>query len=239
MIDSNVNSGSNRVLLVEDESNLRKLIKMNLELEGYEVDIAEDGAIAVTKFKSAFYNIIVLDIMLPKMSGISVLENIRLHNTDIPVIIISARDTSSDRIKGLKTGADDYLIKPFEMEELLLRMDKLISRAQTEDKETVLETYDFGENRVNFSTFTASNATKTFDLGQKEVMILKFLISKKDQVVSRQEILKHVWGYDVFPSTRTIDNFISALRKYFESDIKNPKYIKSIRGIGYKFSNPA
>jgi len=227
-----------RVLLIEDEKSLRILIKMNLELEGYEVDQAQNGQEALRKFESAYYDIAVLDLMLPKVSGINVLNAIRLKNSHLPIIITSAKDTSSDRINGLKHGADDYLIKPFEIEELILRMQKLIDRAQlTADTPAALDAYAFGPNSINFKTQMATNATEEFELSQKETLIMKYLISKKDEVVSRQDILKNVWGYDVFPTTRTIDNFISTLRKYFESDMKDPQYIKSVRGVGYKFQN--
>lgn len=225
-----------RVLLIEDEKSLRMLIKMNLELEGYEVDQAQNGKEALRKFENAYYDIAVLDLMLPKVSGINVLKSIRLKNSQLPIIITSAKDTSSDRITGLKHGADDYLIKPFEIEELILRMQNLINRAQVSTEESVtLDAYNFGPNSINFKTQMAKNAEMEFELSQKETLIMKYLITNRNAVVSRQDILKNVWGYDVFPTTRTIDNFISTLRKYFEADLKDPKYIKSVRGVGYKF----
>ena len=223
-----------RVLLIEDEKSLRLLIKMNLELEGYEVDQAQNGKEAIRMFESAYYDIAVLDLMLPQVSGIKVLEAIRVKNSTLPIIITSAKDTSSDRINGLKHGADDYLTKPFEIEELILRMQKLLDRAQVQSPEDV-DTYTFGHNSIDFKKQTASNGDEDFDLSVKECLIMKYLISKKNEVVSRQDILKNVWGYDVFPTTRTVDNFISILRKYFEDDIKSPQHIKSIRGVGYKF----
>lgn len=228
-----------RVLLVEDEVNLSKLIKLNLELEGYEVDHAANGATALANIDEAHYDIVLLDLMLPKVSGMEVLAAIRLKNEQLPVIIVSAKDTSTDRINGLKHGADDYLTKPFEIEELVLRLKKLLDRSVLQSQaapETIqTELYKFGSNSINFKTFIATNASKSFELSQKEYLILKYLISKKNEVVSRQELLKAVWGYDVYPTTRTIDNFISTLRKYFESDIKEPKYLKSVRGVGYRF----
>lgn len=223
-----------RVLLIEDEKSLRLLIKMNLELEGYEVDQAQNGKEALRMFENAYYDIAVLDLMLPKVSGIKVLEAIRVKNTTLPIIITSAKDTSSDRINGLKHGADDYLTKPFEIEELILRMQKLIDRTQA-PVTAELETVNFGNNWINFKTQMAFNGEEEFELSIKECLIMKYLISKKNEVVSRQDILKNVWGYDVFPTTRTVDNFISVLRKYFEKEIKSPQHIKSVRGVGYKF----
>ncbi len=222
------------VLIVEDEATLRQLVQMNLDLEGYTTDVAMDGAEALDKISNAHYDIVILDLMLPKLSGMDVLSRIRLQHADLPVIITSAKDTSSDRIKGLKEGADDYLVKPFEMEELLIRIQKLLSRIQPQVAAEI-EEYQFGKNGINFSTFIAYNERESFELSPKECLIMKFLISKKGQVVSRHDLLKNVWGYDVFPSTRTIDNFISSLRKRFETDIKNPSHIISVRGVGYKF----
>lgn len=225
-----------RILLIEDEKGIREVVKLNLELENYEVTVAVDGMDGLQKIKNAYYDIIVLDLMLPKINGIEVLEKIRLKNLEVPVIITSAKDTSSDRISGLKTGADDYLVKPFEIEELLLRIQKLLERSNTQQDVIELNEFSFGQNSINFKTFTGKHGDNTFQLSQKEVQILKYLITKKNEVVARQDILKSVWGYDVFPSTRTIDNFIAALRKYFEDNPKKPQYIHSIRGIGYKFS---
>jgi len=225
-----------RILLIEDEKSIREIVKLNLEMENYEVTTAQDGMEALKKISDAYYDLIVLDIMLPKINGIEVLEKIRLTNNDTPVIIISAKDTSTDRIKGLKSGADDYLVKPFEFEELELRIQKLLDRSIQKPDVVELNEFNFGNKSINFKTFMGRNGETTFQLSQKEVQILKYLISKKNQVVPRQDILKSVWGYDVFPSTRTVDNFIAALRKHFEDTPKNPQYIHSIRGIGYKFS---
>ncbi|NNE26750.1 MAG: response regulator transcription factor [Saprospiraceae bacterium] len=229
-----------RVLLIEDEASLRQVLKINLELESYEVIEAEDGLDAKTKVENEHFDIILLDLMLPHINGMDLLEMIRINNDKIPVIITSAKDTSSDRIKGLKTGADDYITKPFEIEELLLRMEKLLQRTVPANSQNVdLESFVFGDKSVNFRTFKGTHGQKSFDLSTKEIQLLKLLIGRKNEVVSRHDILKQVWGYDVFPSTRTIDNFIASLRKRFESDPKHPEYILSVRGIGYKFQfNP-
>ncbi len=226
-----------RILLVEDEVSLRKLVSLNLSMEGYEVETAENGQVALAKLDEAYYDLMILDLMLPKVSGLDVLTTLRLTNAKLPVIITSAKDSSSDRIQGLKEGADDYLVKPFEIEELVIRIQRLLERTQNQVTDPILESYTFGPNHINFETFVGETAQGKVELKQKELLILKFLIAKKNQVVSRQDILRKVWGYDVYPSTRTIDNFISSLRKYFEEDIKNPKYILSVRGIGYKFVN--
>ena len=166
--------------------------------------------------------------------GFQICQKVRLNNTKVGIIILSAKDTSQDRITGLKYGADDYLTKPFNLEELLLRVSNLLKRS-SEESVNELEYYEFGDNKVNFVTYEAQGHKGNFRLTQKEVLLLKMLIERKNEVVSRKEILQNVWGYDVFPSTRTIDNFILNFRKYFEEDPRKPKYFHSVRGVGYKF----
>lgn len=226
-----------RILLVEDEDQIRKLVKMNLQLEGYEVVEAIDGPQALSIINSQHFDLILLDIMLPEINGYQICEQIRLRNKKVGIIFLSARDSTEDRILGLKLGADDYITKPFNLEELLLRVQNLAKRS-SEEKKTQLDTYAFGSNKINFATYEAESSEGHFTLTNKEVMLLQMLIEHKNEVISRNQILQNVWGYDVYPSTRTIDNFIMAFRKYFEDDPKEPKYFHSIRGVGYKFTNP-
>jgi two-component system alkaline phosphatase synthesis response regulator PhoP len=223
-----------RILLVEDEEQIRKLIKMNLELEGYEIVTADNGRKALDIIEGQHFDLMILDVMLPEIDGFQICQKVRLNNTKVGIIILSAKDTSQDRITGLKYGADDYLTKPFNLEELLLRVHNLLKRS-SEESVNDLEYYEFGDNKVNFVTYEAQGAQGHFRMTQKEVLLLKMLIERKNEVVSRKEILQNVWGYDVFPSTRTIDNFILNFRKYFEADPRNPKYFHSVRGVGYKF----
>lgn len=223
-----------RILLVEDEENIRDTLKLNLELEGYEVVTAADGKIAMDYFKSQYFNIVVLDIMLPNINGLDVCEQMRLTNTEIPIIFLTAKDTQPDIIQGLKRGADDYLTKPFSLEELYLRIRNLVKRS-TLPNAPEIDKYSFGGNTINFKTFEAKGINGDIKLTLKETMLLKLLVERAGEVVSRQQILQSVWGYEVYPSTRTIDNFILSFRKYFEADQRNPKYFHSIRGVGYKF----
>ena len=225
-----------RILLVEDEADLAELIRINLELEGYKVALAAHGAVAIQKLKSESFDLVVMDIMMPSMDGITATQHIRLTNNDIPIMILSASNSSKDRINGLKAGADAYMSKPFELEELILRIQKLIRRTQAALPRLTLQEYEFGGNKIDFNSYMAQGKKGEFKLTKKESQLLKLLIEKKNQVVTREEILKTVWGYTVFPSTRTIDNFILAFRKYFEVDPKNPQYFLSLRGVGYKFS---
>lgn len=225
--------------MVEDEENLQEALKLNLELEGYEITGVNDGAEALKIFQQEYFNLIILDVMLPEVDGITVCETIRLQNPDIPILILSAKNSSADRILGLKKGADDYLTKPFNLEELLLRVNKLIKKSERlNTKEPLPEVYQFGKNKIDFKAlegFTKSGQRIT--LTKKEVMLLKLLIENKNEVVTREKILQAVWGYNVYPTTRTIDNFILSFRKYFEEDSRNPKYFHSVRGIGYKFTD--
>ncbi len=223
-----------RILLVEDEEHIRDTIKLNLELENYEVVATDNGKKAVKNFHEQHFDLILLDVMLPEVDGFQICEQIRLTNMEVPVIFLTAKDTSADRIAGLKRGADDYITKPFVLEELLLRVNNLIKRTSKSENGR-LEAYDFGENEVNFVTYEAKGNPGKFTLTKKEAMLLKLLVDRKNEVVSRQQILQSVWGYDVYPSTRTIDNFILSFRKYFEVDPKNPNYFLSVRGVGYKF----
>lgn len=226
------------ILLVEDEENLHEALKLNLELEGYEVTSAFDGAAALRATQNEYFDLIILDVMLPEMDGINVTETIRLNNNEVPILILSAKNTSADRVLGLKKGADDYLAKPFNLEELLLRIQKLINKnKKLQDKSSVGDTYTFGLNNIDFKAQEAvtKNGEK-IQLSKKETMLLKLLIENKNEVVPREKILQAVWGYNVYPTTRTIDNFILSFRKYFEEDSRNPKYFHSVRGVGYKYS---
>jgi two-component system alkaline phosphatase synthesis response regulator PhoP len=223
-----------RILLVEDEENILDVVKLNLELEGYTVVTAENGKDAVRFFKEQHFDLLILDIMLPEMNGFEICEQVRLTNSEVPIIFLTAKDAPGDRITGLKKGADDYLTKPFTLEELLLRVQNLLKRKHKQIADES-DMYFFGKNEVNFYTFEARGNHGRFVLTKKESMLLKLLVERKNEVVSRNQILQFVWGYDVFPSTRTIDNFILAFRKYFEEEPANPKYFLSIRGIGYKF----
>lgn len=227
------------VLIVEDEENLQEALKLNLELEGYDITCAENGAIALKKVDEGYFDLIILDVMLPEIDGFDVCETIRLRNIDTPILMLSARSGSSDRVTGLKRGADDYLTKPFNLEELLLRIEKLIDKnRKLQVNSNIGDQYDFGANRIDFKAQIASNSKgEQISLSKKEVMLLKLLIEYKNEVVSREKILQAVWGYQVFPTTRTIDNFILSFRKYFELDPREPKHFHSVRGVGYKFSD--
>lgn len=226
-----------RILVVEDEKDLADTIKLNLELEEYHPIVVRDGLDAIAAFKEQSFDLVILDIMIPSVNGIEVCENIRLQDSSVPIMFLSAKSRSEDRILGLKKGGDDYLTKPFNLEELILRIGNLITRNETNTSNSITS-YSFGENSVDFDSYEAVGKQGKFTLTNKESLLLKLLIENEGEVVSRERILQAVWGYSVYPSTRTIDNFVLAFRRYFEDDQKNPKYFISLRGVGYKFMNP-
>ncbi|MFN4285120.1 MAG: response regulator transcription factor [Lacibacter sp.] len=227
------------ILLVEDEEPLQEALKLNLELEGYSVTAVSDGAAALAAVEQEYFDLIIMDVMLPELDGISATESIRIRNQEVPILILSAKNTSSDRVLGLKTGADDYLTKPFNLEELLLRVEKLIAKnKKIREKDTIGEVYRFGKNSVDFKSQTAINYKgQHIELSKKEAMLLRLLFEHNNEVVTREKILQVVWGYQVYPTTRTIDNFILNFRKYFEEDSRNPRFFHSVRGVGYRFVN--
>ncbi|MEO6818306.1 MAG: response regulator transcription factor [Ginsengibacter sp.] len=226
------------ILLVDDEENLQDALKLNFEMEGYEVTSAYDGAQALKAVENEHFDLIILDVMLPEIDGVAVCENIRLKNDEIPILMLSAKNQSADRVLGLKKGADDYLSKPFNLEELLLRVQNLIQKShRISSKETLADEYRFGKNVVNFKSLEGVDKNGNIvPFTKKEGMLLKLLIENKNEVVTREKILQSVWGYNVYPTTRTVDNFILNFRRYFEEDSRNPRYFHSIRSIGYKFT---
>jgi len=225
------------ILLVDDEENMHEALKLNLELEGYSVSSAFNGTQALKAIANEFFDLLVLDVMMPEVDGITVAETMRINNMDTPILMLSAKNASVDKVLGLKKGADDYLTKPFNLDELLLRIEKLISRNQKiQEKGGVANTYSFGNNTIDFNAQTALNYEgNTIELSKKETMLLKLLIENKGDVVTRERILQVVWGYNIFPTTRTIDNFILSFRKSFEADSRNPRHFFSVRSVGYKF----
>ena len=225
------------LLLVEDEENLHESLKLNLELEGYEVTSSFNGADALRAVQNEYFDLIVMDVMLPGIDGISVTETLRLQQNEVPVLMLSAKSDTESRILGLRKGADDYLSKPFNLQELLLRIEKLIIKSKKiQEKENVGDTFSFAGNKIDFKAQQADTCHgNTIELSKKEIMLLKLLIENRGDVVTREKILQMVWGYNVYPNTRTIDNFILSFRKYFEHDSRNPVHFHSVRGMGYKF----
>jgi two-component system alkaline phosphatase synthesis response regulator PhoP len=227
-----------RILLVEDEKSLREALKLNLELEDYFVEAVDNGSTAVHTFNAEHFDLVVLDIMLPEMDGITVCECIRLKNDKVPIMFLSAKSSPAERVLGLKKGGDDYMTKPFNLEELLIRVEKLLRKSEKINTKNALpDIYTFGGNKIDFNAYTCiTHQGDSIELTKKEAMLLKLLVESKGEVVTREHILQTAWGYDVYPNTRTIDNFVLNFRKYFEKDSKEPLHFHSVRGVGYRFN---
>lgn len=224
-----------RILLVEDEESLQEVIKLNLELEGFSVVAASNGKIALEEFGSKKFDLVILDVMLPEVDGFTICQTIRLENTQVPILFLTAKSAAEDRVFGLKIGGDDYLCKPFNLDEFLLRVQSLLKRGEQQTNKAV-DVFMLGDCKIDFRSFTICDIDgNEHQLSQKEMKLLRLFVERRNEVLSRETILETVWGYDIFPSTRTIDNYILAFRKYFEVNPKEPEHFLSVRGVGYKF----
>jgi two-component system alkaline phosphatase synthesis response regulator PhoP len=224
-----------KILVIEDEQALQETLKLNLELESYDVDTLSSGENALSHIKKTRPDLILLDIMIPVLSGMEIYKQLKASNITTPVIFLTAKNSVQDKIEGLKLGADDYITKPFDLEELLLRIHNVLKRNQPQKQEA--GTFKFDSCEINFSTFQVLGRDgKTEDLSKREMALLKLLVDNLNNVVSRDEILEKLWNKDENPSSRTIDNYILNFRKLFEANQKEPVHFLSIRGVGYKFT---
>lgn len=225
-----------RILLVEDEESMAVGLEYNLTEEGYKVRLAADGKQAMEIFGSETFDLAILDVMMPYLDGFEVAERMRETSPQLPILMLTARSQVKDRVKGLEIGADDYMTKPFHLDELLLRIKGMLRRKKWYQTQWKIDPiYSFGTNTINFETLICQTGKETFRLTPHEAMVLKYLIEHQGHIVSRQELLENVWQIHSEVETRTVDNFVARLRKYFEPDPKHPKYIKSIRSAGYMF----
>lgn len=223
------------ILVVDDEAHLADGIRENLEAEGYVTDVAYDGAEGLDKSLGGHFDLILLDVMMPKMDGLELCEELRRSGRQTPVLFLTVKGAPEERVRGFEAGADDYLAKPFHLQELLHRVAAILRRSRWYDASA--STLEFGGNRIDFRTYHARAWDGSeHSLTHKEAMILKFLSERADTIVTREEILDRVWGYEVFPSTRTVDNFIVRLRKRFERNAEAPAHFHTVRGVGYRFS---
>jgi len=227
-----------RILIIEDEESLAIGLEYNLSEEGYIIERAEDGLKAIEIFNSSSFDLIILDVMLPYLDGFEVAKHIREKDPQIPILMLTARTGAKDRVQGLEIGADDYLTKPFHLEELLLRVQGMLKRKMWYKSAASMEpTYRIGDNTLNFENLICTDGEKEIHLTAHEAMFLKYLIENKNRIISRQELLENVWNISSEVETRTVDNFIVKLRKYLEPNPSKPIYIKSVRGAGYIFSD--
>jgi two-component system alkaline phosphatase synthesis response regulator PhoP len=230
---------ANRVLVVEDDPHLAAGVVENLRAEGYDVHSVGDGRQALDWLVEEQCGLIVLDVMLPEIDGFAVCRSLREQGNNTPVLFLTARGDPADRVRGLEAGGDDYLAKPFHLQEFLLRVRAILRRwdwYRSASATAATAVLRFGGNEVDFRAFRARSWNGIAqELTEKEAMILKVLADRPGEIVSREDLLERVWGYDVFPSTRTVDNFILRLRKRFEHDPANPRHFLTVWGVGYRF----
>lgn len=225
-----------RILIVEDEAHIAQGLKFNLEAEGFEARIVADGLLAIDRILKEPPDLVILDVMLPGASGFEVCERVRNHGSRVPILFLTVKGAEDARIRGLELGGDDYMTKPFSIRELLIRIRAILRReAWYQQVPATGRLVEFGRNRVDFQAFKAWAGGEEIPLTQKECMLLKVLVEAEGQVVSRETVLDRVWGYDRYPSSRTIDNLVLRLRRYFEDDPKNPVHLQTVYGAGYRF----
>jgi two-component system alkaline phosphatase synthesis response regulator PhoP len=224
------------ILLVEDEESLAIGLEFNLKAEGYAVTRVPDGRRALEEYRAHPFDLVILDIMLPYVDGFEVARQVREKDQQLPILMLTARTSAKDRVQGLQIGADDYLAKPFHLEELLLRVAGMLRRKNWyADSSSAMPEFRFGDNVINFTTMSAQTRNGRIQLTAYEAMLIRYLIDNEGKVLSRGEMLEQVWNIASDVETRTVDNFIARLRKYFEPDPESPVFIKSVRGVGYLF----
>ena len=226
-----------KILIVEDELHMRMGLMDNLQYEGYHVELAEDGEKGLQKIQTGHYDLILLDAMMPRMSGFDVCRHARKLGVKTPIIFLTAKGEEIDKVLGLEIGADDYITKPFSLRELLARVKAILRRAETMGSELTSEgitSAAIGRLDIDFRKYEAFEDGKPVKLSHKEFDILKFLLENKNEIVSRADLLEFVWGYEAQPTTRTVDNFILKLRQKTEINPNEPKIIITVHGIGYK-----
>jgi DNA-binding response OmpR family regulator len=223
-----------KILVVEDQEDLLKGLEINLSKEGYQVLKTTRGEAAINLAIKENPHLIILDVMLPGMSGLDVCRDLRQKGIEVPIIMLTAKSDEIDRVVGLEIGADDYVTKPFSLRELLARIRVRLRRLPSRLTEA-LARYHFGDVEIDFEKFTATRSGKPFQLTPREYNILRLLIRYRGDVVTRDRMLDEVWGYEAYPTTRTVDNHILKLRQKLEDDPANPQYILTIYGEGYKF----
>ncbi len=231
---------SKKILIIEDDQSIRESLKDGLTLEGYEVLCCENGSLGLETFDSEKPDLVILDLIMPEIDGLEVCKRIRAKADSIPVIMLTAKDNEIDKVVGLELGADDYLTKPFGMRELAARIKALLRRsAPAQPKEEELSEIEFSGVRIDFKSYRAwkkeDSSETEFSMSAKEFEIIKFLAKQPDVPVTRNDLLNQVWGYDNYPTTRTVDNFIARIRNKIEPTPDSPKHLVTVHGVGYKF----
>ena len=223
-----------KILVVDDEQNMRTGLKDNLEFEGYDVETANDGEQGLKKILENSYNLIILDVMMPKKSGFDVCKEVRKSGITTPIILLTAKGEEIDKVVGLEIGADDYVTKPFSLRELLARVKAILRRGENLTMNETEREIKIGKLEINFNGYKATSKYKDVQMSHKEFEILHYLWKHRNSTVSRDDLLTEIWGYDENPATRTVDNFILKLRQKVEVDSNHPQIILTVHGIGYK-----
>ncbi|MBN1781415.1 response regulator transcription factor [bacterium] len=223
-----------RILIIEDEPDMASGLKDNFEFEGHEVIVAQDGESGLAMALSHAPDLILLDIMLPKKSGLDVCRELRMRKNKTPIIMLTAKGQEIDKVLGLELGADDYITKPFSVRELLARVKAVLRRYPDKDEETS-ESVTMGHLTLNFHYYEATDLNGPVDLTHREFELLKYFYEHAGKTISRDELLNHVWGYESYPTSRTVDNHILNLRKKLEPDPTHPRHLLTVHGVGYKY----
>jgi DNA-binding response OmpR family regulator len=225
------------ILAIEDDPAILRGLSDNLRFDGYEVITATDGEAGYQLQRERKPDLIVLDLMLPRMSGFEFCRKLRGEGVQTPILMLTARSEEPDRVLGLDLGADDYVTKPFSVRELMARIRALLRRSQPgpEGAPALPDDLRFGAVEIDFRRYEARRAGESFEMTRKEFAILRFLASRAGEVVSRDELLNQVWGYESYPSSRTVDNHVAGLRAKLERDSTQPEHLKTVHGVGYKF----
>lgn len=234
---ANINTGK-KILIIDDEKHIAEAIRLNLKMAGHETFVGANGLIGLDLFKKENPDLVVVDLMMPEIDGVGVIKEIRRANLKVPILVISAKDQVSEKVKCLSLGVDDYLSKPFNLDEFLLRVDRLLLRSSWNSgssEHSNVKKYVFGKNEIDFENLKALTNEGLIELTLQEMKLIKYFIDHKNVTLPREKILEEALGYDPETTTRTLDNFIVRFRKYFEDDPKNPKYFKSVRSVGYIF----
>jgi len=228
-----------KILVVDDEKNILKGLMDNLKAEGFEVIGESIGKNGLNAALTENVDLVLLDLMLPDMSGLDICREVKKKKISLPIIMLTAKSKESDKILGLELGADDYITKPFSINEVIARIRAVLRRVQTHDKakKEKLENYEFDDVKIDFVKYEAFRGKKPLQLSKREFEVLEYFIKRKGEVITRNDLLDVVWGYETFPTTRTVDNFVARIRKQLEKKPADPQYILSIRGAGYKFTH--
>ena len=225
---------SPKILIVEDEPRMVIGLRDNFQFEGYEVLVATDGESGIEFALENKPDLVILDLMLPKSSGLDVCRRLRHKGFSQPILMLTARGQEIDKVVGFEVGADDYITKPFSIKELIARIRAHLRRAR--NHLASLDSFDFADIRLNFRKYEATKAGQKLALSAREFTLLRYLVMRQDETVTRDQLLNEVWGYDTFPNTRTVDNHIAKLRQKIEDDPGDPKFIRTIHGVGYRFT---